>query len=355
MCQAAVMAFSGNWRSYSAEQIWTVERFFRRSEQVSPDGEVCKTCPTSQSAAMGLECINLARKIARIFHSEMRITDRAESALYSCGLGSILIEEPVMVRLRGVLLIVSLSSAISYGAVPNAFRASTLKSHAGFNWIVEQSNHYDFYFESASPAARDIVHIESVMESEYSHITALLEAGNAQFHTDVFIVDSRMRMKQLCGHESNGLSIGNVLLFVYGEVNALGAHEETHLLSQHLWGAPQGIWITEGLAVYSENEWRGYQLHSICKRLKARNQLVPLATLFNDHKFNQISEMVTYPESGSFTQFLYERYGLASVRALWKKGAKALPAVTGKSLETIESEWLGVVDESSEATGYGNW
>jgi hypothetical protein len=217
---------------------------------------------------------------------------------------------------------------------------------------MERSVHYDFYFEVGSPAARDIGHIESVMESEYSHITSLLGTSDASFHTDAFIVDSRRRMKQLCGQESNGLAVGSVLLFIYGEVKALGAHEETHLVSRQLWGASHGVWLAEGLAVYSDDNWRGLQLHGICKRLKAEGKLLPLVSLLDDREFNRVSEMVTYPESGSLIKFLYEQYGADAVRSLWRKGAIGIPAITGKPLADIESEWLEVVDKSTEATRY---
>lgn len=257
-----------------------------------------------------------------------------------------------MVRLTRPLLIYFLCCAALHCQVPKAFRTSTLRSRPGFHWVVEQSAHYSFYFEAASPAARDIAHIKDVMESEYAHITALLGVGQASLHTDAFIVDSRTRMKQLCGHESNGLSAGSVLLFVYGEVTALGAHEETHLLSQHLWGAPHGVWLSEGLAVYSDDTWRGYQLHGVCKRLKTEGKLLPFASLLDDREFNGTSSMVTYPEAGSFIKFLYERYGVNAVRSLWEKGAVGIPSVIGKPLELVESEWLEVIDKSPDAKGY---
>ncbi len=257
-----------------------------------------------------------------------------------------------MTRLNCSLLICFLCCTALYGQVPKAFRTSTLRSRPGFHWVVEQSADYSFYYEADSPAARDIAHIKDVMESEYAHITALLGVGQASLHTDAFIVDSKGRMKQLCGHESNGLSVGSVLLFVYGDVKALGAHEETHLLSQHLWGAPQGVWLSEGLAVYSDDTWRGYRLHDVCKRLKTEGKLLPLASLLDDHEFYGTSTMVTYPEAGSFIKFLYERYGVSAVRSLWKKGANGIPGVIGKPLEQVESEWLEVIDKSPDAKGY---
>ena len=156
-----------------------------------------------------------------------------------------------------------------FAQVPKRFRAESLHSRHGFHWTVEHSRHYEFYFEGGSPAARDIEHIETVLENNYAHIVVLLGGKDPDLATKAFVVDSRARMKQLTGRESNGLSVGDVLLFVYGDsVKALGAHEETHLLSYRLWGKPRGIWLAEGLAVYADNDWQGEPLNRICKRLK---------------------------------------------------------------------------------------
>ena len=242
----------------------------------------------------------------------------------------------------------------SYGQAPKAFRPGTLRSRHGFSWNLEHSPHFDYYFESGSPAARDIAQIEVVLENEYSHIVSLLGAKDLNFHTYAFIVDSRTRMKQLCGHESNGLAVGNVFLFVYGDaVTALGAHEPTHLLSQFLWGSPRGLWLTEGLAVYAEDQWQGRSLHATCKQLKSERKLMPLSSLVNNRLFTQNPEMVTYPEAGSFIKFLYERYGIEAVRSLWTRGADSIPHVLKMPLGQLEAEWLAIITNSSDdATPY---
>ena len=231
--------------------------------------------------------------------------------------------------------------------VPKQFRPEVLKDKQGFQWRERHSARIDFYFESGSPAERDIAKIDSNLEQSYSHILQLLGSGPANFRLQSFIVDSRTRMKQLCGRESNGLAVGSVFLFVYGEpVKAWGPHEPCHLLSQHFWATPHGIWLTEGLAVYSGDEWQGHPLHSVCKQLRAQGKLVPITELFDETKWSQLSEMVSYPEAGSFIKFLYEKYGMSDVRAIWTTGAKGIPQVFGKSAEQLQAEWLAVIDGS---------
>lgn len=231
--------------------------------------------------------------------------------------------------------------------VPKNFRPEVLKAKHGFHWQEAQSARIDFYFESGSPAERDLAMIESNLEESYSHVLQLLGAERADFRLQSFIVDSGARMKQLCGHESNGLAVDSVFLFVYSDsVRAFGPHEPCHVLSQRLWGTPHGIWLTEGLAVYSEDGWLGHPLHSICKQLRAQGRFVPVTDLFDEKQWIRIPEMVSYPEAGSFIKFLYEKYGVSDVKALWTAGAKGIPSVFGKSIEQLQAEWLASIDQS---------
>jgi hypothetical protein len=260
-----------------------------------------------------------------------------------------------MAQLRGFFLLLFCCNSffLSLGQIPKAFRSETLRTRHGFHWSIEHSSHFDYYFEPGSPAALDIARIEVRFENDYSHIVSLLGGKQVNFHMDAFIVDSRARMKQLCGHESNGLGVGKVFLFVYGDsIKALGAHEPTHLLSQFVWGTPNRVWLTEGLAVYADDEWQGRSLHGICRQLDIDQKLMPISALFDDRRFRQSSEMVTYPEAGSFIKFLYERYGVEAVRSLWMNGAESIPRVFGKSLAQLESEWLALINSTTAETGY---
>jgi hypothetical protein len=97
------------------------------------------------------------------------------------------------------------------------------------------------------------------------------------------------------------------------------------------------------LAVYSDDNWYGYPLHSLGKHLRARGQLIPLASLMKNNWRNS-SAMVTYPEAGSFVKFLYERYAVRQIKATWQKGSQHIPEVFGKSVAQLEQEWLLVLD-----------
>lgn len=259
------------------------------------------------------------------------------------------------VKLLSLFLCVSvslLSAQVPNDQIPKALRPDALRSRKGFQWKVDHSANYDYYYEPSSPAERDIVKIKRIMERERAHILALLGTEQADFRTQAFIVDSQSRMKELSHQDIDGWAIGTVFAFVYGDtIQALGAHEETHLLSQRLWGTTPAQWLNEGLAVYSDDNWQGHPLHAVCKQLRTQGKLIPLSSLVNDHKWAaSYQTSVTYPEVGSFVKFLYERYSMNAVKTVWQQGANKIPDAFGKSLPQLEQEWYSTIDASDASS-----
>ena len=163
-----------------------------------------------------------------------------------------------------------------------------------------------------TPAARDIEKIKTNMEKERSAVEALLGATSRQ-KLDVFLVDSLKRMKELVGSERHSWASDTIIGATYGDdgIRRVGAHEILHCLALKLWGRPSGLWASEGLAVYSEDEWRDIPLHLLAKWLLDKGQLLPMSTLTNSDSWK--TNMITYPQCGSFVKFIYERYGMAVI------------------------------------------
>lgn len=238
--------------------------------------------------------------------------------------------------------------------------AKSLKNKKGFTWISKSSVNFNYYFEPGTPAERDYERISERMEKSHASLEKLL-GGSFGEKTESFIVDSRARMKQLIGEEGNGFAFGSVnpatskteyvTAMVYSDtIKAVGAHETCHALAHLLWGKPRGLWLDEGLAVYSDDQWNGLPLHPVAKVLLDKGHLLPIGDLLDDNWIKKYPDMVTYPELGSFVKFLYEKYGLDAVKNLWQHGAKNAESAFGKNISALETEWrteLAKVDASS--------
>jgi len=265
----------------------------------------------------------------------------------------------------GVAILICFIAISTAGLSFGTPTAKSLKNKKGFTWISKSSANFNYYFESGTPADRDFDKICAWMEKSRANVERLL-GGSFGGKTESFIVDSRARMKQLVGEEGNGFAFGSknsdtsklefVTAMVYGDaIKGIGAHETCHSLAHLLWGKPHGLWMDEGLAVYSDDQWYGHPLHAVAKVLVDKGKLLPVADLLNDNWIKKYPDMVTYPELGSFVKFLYEKYGLDAVKNLWQHGAKNADSAFGKNIVALETEWraeLAKVDASSIQYNY---
>ncbi len=167
----------------------------------------------------------------------------------------------------------------------------------------------------------------------------------------MFIVASRARMKDLLGLEMNGLTVGGYEALVYGSgIDAVAAHETLHIVAGKAWGAPKSLWINEGLAVYADDGWWGLPPHALAKSFRAHGVLIPLKNLVKDGWAGKYSDIVAYPELGSFTKYVYETYGQDAVRMLWQRGDKGSRPATGKKLADLEREWLTAIENTDDTS-----
>jgi hypothetical protein len=211
---------------------------------------------------------------------------------------------------------------------------NALHSARGFSWMSASSEGFDFYFEAGSAAERDIEKIKTNMEKARRRIDSLLGAQSS-LRIPVFLVDSRPRMKELVGFETNGVAGDTIQAAIYSDkVKAIGGHESCHVLTRDIWGPDHGDWINEGLAVYSDDQWWGKPLHALARGMMDRHQLIPLRDLVGH--LRKFDDTITYPELGSFVKFVYEAHGRDTVKALWQHGA-------AKNLADLEQEWLAEI------------
>jgi hypothetical protein len=188
------------------------------------------------------------------------------------------------------------------------------------------------------------------MEQSRAHTVRLLGEQAGPPGVPVFIVEARHRMKELTGTAQNAWSNPKVISFVYGDpVKAIGAHEDCHILARRFWGSPHADWLDEGLAIYSDDEWWGHPLHGVAKLLQERGQLIPIASLLKTG-WKKNSDLVTYPETGSFVKCLYEKYGVDAVKQTWKDGSNQIPRIFGKKVDDLEQEWRATI-AATDATG----
>jgi hypothetical protein len=139
-------------------------------------------------------------------------------------------------------------------------------------------------------------------------------------------------------------------------------HESTHWLTQRYWGnAPTIIW--EGLPLYlGDNMVRQrilqFSYHEYCRALCVTENLIALSTIVAPQVYYGKRHDVRIDlESGSFTGYLIEQYGMFALKQVFQAyipPTPALPILTlnplfttiyGKTFEQLEEAWQSFLQE----------
>lgn len=165
----------------------------------------------------------------------------------------------------------------------------------------------------------------------------------------------RSHINEITGRETNGFAEPSA--FTLHSIWPFDAHEVVHVLTAML-GTPSDL-FNEGIAVALSLDplagrfvplWNNAPVHDVARQILASGStLRPVAILTSD-RFVQQSNLTTYPMAGSFVGFLIERYSQDTMNQFFRSpsGRNASDAqirqrtlnVWGKSLETLQEEWL---------------
>ncbi len=129
-------------------------------------------------------------------------------------------------------------------------------------------------------------------------------------------------------------------------------HELVHALASVAARGPLGVparalvlvdaGLTEGLAVAVDVPAGPFDVHAWTRALRDQGRLPPLASLLGAAGFWSAAPARAYAATGSFLNFLLDRYGSAAVLAAYREDdvARAL----GRPLPALEAEWQRFLD-----------
>jgi hypothetical protein len=223
------------------------------------------------------------------------------------------------------------------------------------------SPHYLLHFPKGSLSELNIENIINTKENHYKKITNWLNLNNNQ-KINYYIYPSIKEKLSLMGDDSPGNAIWEELSIENGRASSkrfeihviynekckfIGEHEDTHLLSLP-WGLSIYLFC-EGLAQYMENNFMGKDIHAIAQKLFQEKKLYPLEWLCDNNNWKDVKPIIIYPQSGSFSKFIIEKYGKDSFKDLYRNTSRAfentinlskIEKIYHKKIEQLESEWL---------------
>ncbi len=221
-------------------------------------------------------------------------------------------------------------------------QSKNLLFNKNFEWGVDSSSKaLIIYYQPERWASTRIDHVRDRILNHINSVEAFVQISNYQPVIHYFIVDSREEMKKLIGWESSGRAFykTNTVCAIASDKlqSTFSNHEIFHVVAMNSWGVPER-WINEGMAVYADGGWNGYDLYQLTKYLKENGRMINLEKLIR--KFKRQDSTLSYPLIASFVKFVGEKYGREVILKIWKNGFSGLTKATGKSISELEKEWL---------------
>lgn len=186
------------------------------------------------------------------------------------------------------------------------------------------TTHYVFRYPKNSVAEKEINEIAALQEGCYSFISRCLHTdANGKIHYHFFDTPEEVGRQYAITHDNNddepcnGFALPemrskdgvNHIFAVYNnEVKCVGFHEDAHIISYTL-GRPASQFIREGLAMFFDRYWWGIDNYSWTRWYVEQRKNPSVTELLENGRFNEYSDVLTYPIAGAFTGYLIERFG----------------------------------------------
>jgi hypothetical protein len=212
-----------------------------------------------------------------------------------------------------------------------------LAGRRGFEWSTHAIPGFVVHVEPGSVSAGEVESILNACAVAKGHVLDYVRAPDYAATVAVFAVDTRERMQDLIGRETNAMAYhsSNSMCLVWPRAGSSAVrHELFHLVAMNTWGIPER-WINEGMAVDAAGPWLGGDLLAACRASKDRGELPSLYEI--TRRFGRMPSLRAYPAAGGFVRFVRDAWGFEALRAVWEGGARTLPTVTGLGLEELEA------------------
>ena len=254
-----------------------------------------------------------------------------------------------MNRLKIFLLLTLTIVTNSFSQQP-VFRqpSSYVQGFIGNDSIALSSVNYKsfrIYFRDSSYTATHLMEIKNELDSSYARILSVLGIKEYPHGIYLLAVDSKEEMQKVMGYKiKGGAAQGHDLVFfVYNpSIRPQFKHEIFHLISFETWGQTKYRLLDEGGATYTDNFcFYDNPMYSINAYYVNEKMLFPLRKLIdNFDTCAKQSDVIAYIQSAGIFKYLYEKYGLLKMKALWVNGFEEFTSIYGFSITQLESDWL---------------
>ncbi len=185
-----------------------------------------------------------------------------------------------------------------------------------------ETEHYIFNFPCGSKAEQDIQKIAQLQEACACYMCSVLGV-RIKFKLQYFLCDTADEVGKLHkGEPCNGLAVyPDKIYAVYNEeVQCIGFHEDAHLIS-FMWFDPNPYnpAIEEGFAEFFHRKWWGIHNMDWAGYYIKCGKYIPLDKLLDKDIFYSVSDCISYPIMGAFTEWLVASGGMEKYLTLFRR------------------------------------
>jgi hypothetical protein len=220
------------------------------------------------------------------------------------------------------------------------------------DWEIRENEHFTIYYRSDSLAAERLDHILNQEEIARNHILSRFRINySGRIHIYIY------RTAEDAGWDNVGgraYPRTETIEVIYGPQGksigepGVSAHEMAHVITHNRIGFPGTSFLSEGAAVAMDGVWFGpgnqkLELHAWVNEFSREGRMPKLEKLIND--FHNVETHISYPVSGSFTQYLMHNYGVENYKRLFflafeDNFDQKFQEIYGVSLQQAEQEWI---------------
>lgn len=210
-----------------------------------------------------------------------------------------------------------------------------------FKWLVKSDGRYKYFYEKDSWADKNINYIIAKQDSAIQMTLKLIHKKYFKDSIYSFFFDSKAKVILWRG-DSLAPNAGCQGLYTFYTCTdkwiSFSNHELCHLVSINKLGKTK-VSISEGIAVFADNDWNGLPLELISKNIlekESGNDSLTFKKVYES--FETIDPDDAYPLAGSIFKYLYKTYSIHKIKKIWKT-PDDIERITGKNFIQLDYEW----------------
>lgn len=229
------------------------------------------------------------------------------------------------------------------------------------DWSINRQSHFDFSAQTDTLVrSKHFVFVEHKSDLQKTEVEKMAQECEAMYQQIMTFVGQKKTLPKIKVHlygsaEEKGLMMANIrqahcdhrrceLHTVINEMYPAHFNNgESELLLRQLLGKPRKMMLERGLSLRFSPKWNGEGADFWAARLVLSDNMIELADLLDEDRYQEESDLITGAMSASFVNFLLQKLGKEKFLSIYSDWSPTAPAI-----KRLEAEWLTYARQKAE-------